>query len=116
MLSGQAIRQALRAAPRAAYRPATVTPLASRAARTFTTSIVRRDPESVNEKHINVTSYKDGARAEEVLPVSEKNEPVAPPGQDIQATAQPLNLDVIPQLTPTVVKFLLPGKVAVVTG
>lgn len=109
-------RQVIRTASRASYKPATFTPIASRATRTFTSSVARRDPESVSEKHINVTSYKDGARAQEVLPVSEKNEPVAPPGQDIQAVAQPLNLDVIPQLTPTVQKFLLPGKVAVVTG
>ncbi|KAL1306081.1 hypothetical protein AAFC00_004201 [Neodothiora populina] len=79
-------------------------------------SAVRRDPESVNEKHINVVGYKGGQRTEEDLPVSAKDEPVAPPGQDAQAVATPLNLDILPQLTPTLRKFTLPGKVAVVTG
>lgn len=104
----------IRGASRVMKPTASFNPIISRV-QPFSSSIIRRDPEAVNEKHINVVSYKDGARAQETLPV-QPAEPVAPPGQDIQAVAQPLNPAVIPQLTPTVAKFLLPGKVAVVTG
>ena len=76
-----------------------------------------RDPETVSEKHINVVSYKDGARAQETLPVSDKpNEPVSSTGQDVQAVATPLDPALIPQLTPTLAKFTLPGRIAVITG
>ena len=42
--------------------------------------------------------------------------PVNPAGQDIEAKAIPLDPEVAAQLTPTMSKFTLPGKVAVVTG
>lgn len=110
----QSFRVASRAARASAFKPS----FASVSQRAFLSrTAARRDPESVNEKHINVVGYKGGQRTEEDLPVSERsNEPVAPPGQDIQAVATPLNLDILPQLTPTLRKFTLPGRVAVVTG
>jgi len=95
-------------------RPA-FTPVVQRAF--ISRSAVLRDPEEVAEKHIRVTSYKDGERAQEVLAVSDKpNEPVAPAGQDVQAVATPLNTSVLPLLTPTMAKFTLPNRVALVTG
>lgn len=88
---------------------------ASMAQRAFlSNSVVRREPETVNEKHVHVTGYKDGERTQEDITV--KNEPVSPPGEDVQAKATPLDLNVIPQLTPTLKKFTLPGRIAVITG
>jgi len=44
------------------------------------------------------------------------NGPVKPPGEDERRIAQPLHQNVYSQLTPTLRKFTLPNKVAVVTG
>lgn len=97
-----------------AFKPA-FAPISQRAF--ISRSAVLRDPETVSEKHINVVSYKDGARAQETLPVSEKaNEPVSPAGQDVQAVATPFNQAILPQLTPTLRNFTLVDRVAVVTG
>ena len=72
-------------------------------------------PESVNERHVPVTSWNAGARSQEMLNVT-NSAPVNPAGQDIEAKAIPLDPEVAAQLTPTMSKFTLPGKVAVVTG
>ena len=42
--------------------------------------------------------------------------PVTPPGGDLQRIAEPLNSSIYSQLTPTLSKFTLRNKVAVVTG
>ncbi|KAF2482401.1 hypothetical protein BDY17DRAFT_298470 [Neohortaea acidophila] len=44
------------------------------------------------------------------------NGPVKPPGEDQEREAQPLNRGVYSKLTPTLHKFTLPDKVAVITG
>ena len=66
---------------------------------------------------IPVVSYRDGQRKEgEVGATTESNGPVTPPGSDMQKTAQPLNPSIYSQLTPTLTKFTLRDKVAVITG
>lgn len=72
-----------------------------------------------DEKSINVVSYnKSGQREQETLPVpaAGANEPVNPPGQDIEVAAQPLKAELLEVLPPTMKKFTLCGKVAVITG
>lgn len=72
-----------------------------------------------DEKSINVVSYnKSGQREQETLsvPAANANEPVNPPGQDIEVAAQPLKPELLEVLPPTMKKFTLCGKVAVITG
>lgn len=97
--------------PRQTYAPAV-----QRAA-LFNTSAKAADPEVVQEKEVPVVSYKDGQRSQEEIHVEKSGTgPVSPPGQDLETAAQPLNPQVLKHLTPTLHKFTLPGKVAVVTG
>jgi len=105
-------RSVLRSAARQSFKPATTSiPRASfhAAAR------LQTPPEEVQERQVPVTSWKDGARSQETLQVSE-TAPVTPEVGDAEIKAIPLNPEIIPQLTPTMAKFCLPGKVAVVTG
>lgn len=72
-----------------------------------------------DEKSINVVSYnKSGQREQETLsvPAANANEPVNPPGQDIEVAAQPLKPELFEVLPPTMKKFTLCGKVGVITG
>jgi hypothetical protein len=64
-----------------------------------------------------VLSYRDGQRKErEVAANTETNGLVTPPGSDLQKIAQPVNPSIYSQLTPTLTKFMLLDKVAVITG
>ncbi|RMZ06959.1 hypothetical protein D0862_04423 [Hortaea werneckii] len=104
-------RSILRAAGRrGAFRPAAIAaPIQQRA--TFTSG-----PRS-NEPEIPVVHYENGRRVEENIEVPVgKSGPVAPPGADEVTIAQPFNSDLLHHLTPTLAKFTLAGKVAVVTG
>jgi hypothetical protein len=66
---------------------------------------------------IPVVSYRDGQRKEgDVAANTEANGPVTPPGSDLQKIAQPVNPSIYSQLTPTLTKFMLRDKVAVITG
>jgi hypothetical protein len=66
---------------------------------------------------VPVVSYRDGQRMEgDVGTTTEINGPVTPPGSDLQKIAQPLNPSIYSQLTPTLTKFILRDKVAVITG
>lgn len=108
-------RSTLRVASRRAFQPITATAPAFRAG--FKSTVKANDPETVQEKNINVTSYHEGARTEENLPVvGTGTGPVAPPGGDVQKTAVAMKADLFEQLTPTLKKFTLAGKVAIVTG
>lgn len=72
-----------------------------------------------DEKSINVVSYnKSGQREQETLsvPAASANEPVNPPGQDVEVAAQPLKSELLELLPPTMKKFTLCGRVAVITG
>lgn len=70
-----------------------------------------------DEKSINVVSYsKSGQREQETLAVPATNEPVNPPGQDVEVAAQPLKHELLQALPPTMRKFTLFGQVAVITG
>jgi len=62
---------------------------------------------------VPVISYVDGQRSEEQIQVSK---PVTPSGADVQHAASALKQSLTAQLTPTMKKFTLHGKVAVVTG
>lgn len=107
-------RTALRVAGRrtaAATRPPAFTPMLSRAA--FNSSSKNSDPE------IPVVSYQAGERQETVVQYDTNatgNGPVAPPGADEEKKARPLKPEALKHLTPTLQKFTLLGKVAVVTG
>ena len=106
-------RSAFRLASRSAFRPAVSSVQISRG---FTNSPKVNDPETVSEDQINVTHYNQGRRTEENLKVDHNAGPVSPPGQDIEAKAIPLKNSVLESLTPTLRRFTLPGKVAMVTG
>lgn len=71
-----------------------------------------------DEKSIKVVSYnQSGQREQETLSVpAANNEPVNPPGQDVEVAAQPLKSELLDLLPPTMKKFTLHGKVAVITG
>ncbi|KAF2207913.1 hypothetical protein CERZMDRAFT_50209 [Cercospora zeae-maydis SCOH1-5] len=103
-------RTVLRAAARTASRPSSFAPVISRA--TFTSSTKARGPE------VPVISYRKGERSEAKVQyeASSGNGPVSPPGADEVKTAIPLKPDALPHLTPTLQKFTLNGKIAVVTG
>lgn len=108
MLARYSLRIASRAG--AGLRPAiTATPF-----RTFKTTTIRKDDAS-HEDHIPVVHYEKGQRVTEDIHVSETG-PVAPAQGDIETRAVPLKRAVYDQLTPTLSKFCLPGKVAIVTG
>ncbi|KAK7550041.1 short-chain dehydrogenase [Phyllosticta citricarpa] len=98
---------ARRAAPRAA----------AQGARFFNQGSKVEHAEEVRAGKIITVTYKDGVRQEVEIPVEHhSNGPVAPPGADEKQRAFPLNSSVLSQLNPTLKKFTLPGKVAVVTG
>jgi len=74
-------------------------------------------PEDVHERRIPVTHYNKGVREQEILEVNDKDEgPVSSAVQDEKSVAQPLNPEVIPHLTPTLARFTLQDRVAIVTG
>jgi len=103
-------RSVLRTAGRQAFRPATAQPSLFRAS--FKNSSKSNDPD------VPVVSYQDGQRTESALHVPENGStgPVAPPGIDTQKTATALKPNAYQHLTPTLSKFTLPNKVAIVTG
>lgn len=70
-----------------------------------------------NDPSIAVVSYRSGKRRQQELDVKpEGNGPVTPAGNDLQKVAKPLNPSIYSQLTPTLHKFTLRDKVAVITG
>ena len=82
--------------------------------RTFKTSTIRKD-EANKEDSIHVVHYEKGQRREHDIEVDD-TKPVIPAVQDVEIRAIPLKSRVYETLTPTLQKFCLPGKVAVVTG
>jgi hypothetical protein len=82
--------------------------------RTFKTTAIRKD-EAAKEDSIHVVHYEKGQRVEHDIEVDE-SKPVIPEVQDVEIRAVPLQRRVYETLTPTLKKFCLPGKVAVVTG
>lgn len=72
----------------------------------------------VEAQEVPVISYHAGERTESEIPVHPvpESDPVSPPGADQKKIAFGLNSDIIKQLTPTMKKFTLEGKVAVITG
>ncbi|PNS15074.1 hypothetical protein CAC42_2303 [Sphaceloma murrayae] len=106
-----------RPALRSALRTAVRTPLANASRASITTTARRQVPPEVIQEHsVPVTHWEGGVAAHEVLKVSDKSQPVNPPGMDEESVARPLDPALTAQLTPTMSKFTLHGKVAVVTG
>ncbi|KAF2837640.1 NAD(P)-binding protein [Patellaria atrata CBS 101060] len=71
----------------------------------------------IRAKEVPVVSFKDGERASVDLPIDSPGlDPVIPPGVDVKQVAYPLAPSNLKGLTPTLKKFTLHGKVAVVTG
>lgn len=67
---------------------------------------------------IPMVTYEGGQRHEELLTPATANtvNPVNPPGQDDEKMAYALQSSISRHLTPTMSKFTLMGKVAVITG
>jgi len=103
-------RSVLRTAGKRTFRPTTITaPIQQRA--TFKSGSKKNEPE------VPVISYENGTRTEQSIFVpAQQPGPVVPPGGDEQRVARPFNPDVMSHLTPTLAKFALTNKVAVVTG
>lgn len=105
-------RSALRAASRRAIvRPTTFTPMMPAVRAGFKSSVKHNDPE------VPVVSYSGGQRLEEQLQVTGGSSgPVQTEVVDEQNRAQALDPEVYKHLTPTLAKFTLRDKVAIVTG
>lgn len=108
MLARSAIRQASRFVSGRANVIAPVT-------RSFNTTSKRTDAEIVQEQSVPVSSYHQGQHISDELKV-EHSGPVTSAVKDIEVKAIPLKKSVLAQLTPTLKKFTLDNKVAVVTG
>lgn len=78
----------------------------------FNSSATRREPS------VPLVTWTDGKRSQHEILIKQEQagEVVKPLEGDLQRTAKPLDGDVYAKLTPTLNKFTLPGKVAVVTG
>lgn len=89
------------------------------AARPIHTLPAKRHAEVINAAEVPVVSYHHGQRFEKEIPVTPRDndtQTVNPPGADETHAAQALRPSVMKQLTPTMKKFTLEGKIAVVTG
>lgn len=110
-------RRVLAALPRAAR------PVANRIGKSICASATRRQPEKIAETQVPVVTYAAGhddqTKAEAVLTVdASKSMDSALPIQvhDVAKQASALKQGVADNLTPTLKKFTLQGKVAIVTG
>jgi len=109
--------------PRFAFRGASRIAFRSSVAPSFTKRSISNSirlmtpPDSIQERHVPVTSYKDGVAEHEILEVKEGAEgPVNPGGQDSESIAQAFNPDSLNLMTKTQKGFSLMGKTAVMTG
>jgi len=106
---------------RAAAQRAFVAPRAAPVIRRSFTAISKQEhAEVIQADKVPVITYTSGEKQEVELSVDPNAEttpgPVSPPGQDVEKRAFGLDRSLIGRLTPTLQKFTLPGKVAVVTG
>ena len=102
-------RPALRTASKRAFRPP------SRLPKAFPASL--NTTSKWNYPAVPVINYKGGERTEGAIDIkTDLTGPVTPFGDDEQKTAKPLDPNVYSQLTPTLHRFTLRNKVAVVTG
>lgn len=108
------VRGAFKAANRTALASASRPVTGITSFRTFTKTAIRKD-EPAKEDSIHVVSYEKGQRTEHDIEVDD-SKPVIPAVQDVEIKATPLKARVYDTLTPTLKKFCLPGKVAVITG
>ena len=92
-----------------------VTPAAVTAIRPFSKVGGRNNAEVVSAETVPVITYADGVRAEHMIPPQEPAV-VKPPGVDVQKHAVALDPSILSRLTPTMKKFTLTDKVAVITG
>ena len=109
----RSLTQASRRATISSRRPiAFFTPNTYKAA--YNSSASNHEPSS----SVSITSWSDRKRSQHEIQVKEEQtgEIVKPLQGDLQRTAKPLDGKVFERLTPTLTKFTLPGKVAVVTG
>ncbi|KAB8345919.1 hypothetical protein FH972_022973 [Carpinus fangiana] len=74
--------------------------------------------QTADKRNISVVSFdENGQRTqEEIVESPDQKGPVNPEGVDEEAIAYPLKSQIIDQLTPTMKRFTLGGKVAVITG
>lgn len=109
MMSRAARRAASRRAARPQFLSQVLGPAIARAS--FTSSAKVFEPE------VPVVSYSKGERQQSTVQFEAgASGPVTPPGADDVKVAMPLKPEVSKNLTPTLKKFTLEGKVAVVTG
>lgn len=99
-------------------------PAAVRMSRSIATSRTRQKQETVAESEVPVMTYandehnttaKDGQQTVLTVDASKMND-IALPIVDVAKQAFALQKSVVDRLTPTLKKFTLHGKVAVVTG
>ena len=70
-----------------------------------------------NDPAVSVISYPQGERTQKEIDIkTAANGPVKPAIGDESRLAEPMNPNVYSQLTPTLHKFTLRNKVAVITG
>lgn len=109
MMSRAARRAASRRAARPQFFSQVFAPAIARAS--FNSSAKVFDPE------VPVVSYSKGERQQSTVQFEAgAGGPVSPPGTDEVKVAMPLKSEIHKNLTPTLKKFTLAGKVAVVTG
>lgn len=111
----------LRAAARRVTSPVARTPIIAHGFRDVAQknfkAAIQRDVEVISAGKVPVTTYKDGERQHAEIAVENPgSEPVNPPGADVRKAAIALDPSLTKQLTPTMARFTLHGKVAVVTG
>lgn len=107
----RSLTQASRRTSAATLRPLVFfTPNTSIAA--FYSSAIRHEPS------VPITSWTSRKRSQHEIQVKAEQtaEVVKPLEGDLQRIAKPLDSTVYDKLTPTLTRFTLPGKVAVVTG
>lgn len=71
---------------------------------------------NASARDISVIHYKDGERTQEEVKQTKDDGPVQTDGVDEKNIAEPLTQKVIDTLTPTMKRFTLAGKIAVITG
>lgn len=105
------VRAGARAVGAIKKQPPTFTATRVNALRGFTTSAIKKDPE------VPLVTFQGGERVTKSINIeADASAVVTPAGADAKREAQALDPTVVGALTPTLSKFCVMGKVAVVTG
>ena len=108
----------MKVAPRAAAHIASRTPTIQ-LTRTITATVARSTTknEKIAEAEVPVVEYSSGSgEAHHTILKIDQTKPVSSPIVDVAKKAYALESSVISKLSPTLAKFTLHGKVALITG